>query len=164
MIDNQIKIYGSRIVIISKKSPKIVRFILTLLLVMSFLIPFIAFYVAIDYKIGFQFGIVIAFLIFWGIGFYILRVILWNTYGKEVLTLNADKVRYIADYKFFKDGYQELDTKDLRVEIVLDSNLPESKGYLKIHNRNDSIETVLKSKKNDLDILKHEINKWYNNI
>jgi hypothetical protein len=73
-------------------------------------------------------------------------------------------VSYVADFKFFKDGYQELDTKDLSAEVILDQNSSESKGHLKIQNKSSFIETVLKTKKADLDMLRHEIDKRYNKI
>ncbi|MGJ3235111.1 hypothetical protein [Marivirga sp.] len=162
MNQNQINIDNSRLIIKVDKSPLIIRIILSLILVVSFLIPFIAIFISINYTEGLQFGIIITFLIFWGIGFYILRVVLWNGYGKEILTLNSEKVSYIADYKLFRDGYQELDTKNLSVNIIVDSNSSESKGYLKLQNKKDFIETNLKTRQSDLNLLKFEIEKRYN--
>jgi hypothetical protein len=164
MAQTQVNIDGYRLIITTNKSPLIVRLIFAFLLVVSFLIPLVAIYFAINYVDGLQFGLIITFLIFWGIGYYILRLFLWNTYGQEILTLNSENVSYVADFKFFKDGYQELDTKDLSAEVILDQNSSESKGHLKIQNKSSFIETVLKTKKADLDMLRHEIDKRYNKI
>lgn len=48
---------------------------------------------------GFIFGI----SLFGLLGIYLLRLALWNTYGKETITINKNNFLYYADYKWFKN-------------------------------------------------------------
>lgn len=45
-------------------------------------------------------------------GFYLLRIALWNTYGKEIITFNNDIIDYIADYGWFKDSKKQIAVKE----------------------------------------------------
>nr|WP_321246278.1 hypothetical protein [uncultured Psychroserpens sp.] len=52
---------------------------------------------------GLNSGFFISILIFGLIGFYILRVTLWNTFGKEELVFYKNQCSYVANYGWFKD-------------------------------------------------------------
>jgi hypothetical protein len=52
---------------------------------------------------GLNSGFFISILIFGLIGFYMLRVILWNTFGKEELVFYKNQCSYVANYGWFKD-------------------------------------------------------------
>jgi len=39
---------------------------------------------------------------------YLVRLFLWNTYGKEIIFEENQSIVYLADYKWFKDGRQEV--------------------------------------------------------
>ncbi len=50
-----------------------------------------------------------------------LRIVLWNNFGKEIISLSDDKLSYIADYKYFKDGCRELTTDAIPILSVTNS-------------------------------------------
>ena len=52
---------------------------------------------------GLNSGFFISILIFGLIGFYMLRVTLWNTFGKEELVFYKNQCSYVANYGWFKD-------------------------------------------------------------
>ena len=128
-----------------------------LILFISLIIPIISTIAVATWGLGFNIGIVISYVIFWGIGFFLLRIFLWNSYGKEILTLNKHKIFYIADYKYFKDGSQELDLTDLAIEIINEDKPEKSIGRLHLKNNSGNIETVLKVDISKLKQIEKEI-------
>jgi len=62
---------------------------------------------------GFHFGFLIGLGIFSLIGFYFVRLFLWNTYGKEVIVIGKDTVSYYVDYHYFKGNQQEIAYEEL---------------------------------------------------
>ena len=138
----QIKIQGSQLSISVRKAPLIIRVILTLVLAVLVLIPFGAIIFALIEQSGPHIFMAFMFFVFWGAAFYMLRVILWNSVGREVLTLNPDKIVYIADYKHFKDGRQEISTEDLEVGII-HTNESDLVGRLVLKSPTKMIQTVV---------------------
>lgn len=57
------------------------------------------------------FGIIISFIIFGLVGFFLLRMALWNSFGKEHLEINANMISYVADYGWFTDGQKTIRSK-----------------------------------------------------
>ncbi len=41
------------------------------------------------------------------VAFYLWRLILWNIYGKEIVTISKDRLTVINDYRFFKEKSQD---------------------------------------------------------
>jgi len=147
MDKNQIKFKegNPNVYIISiNKSPMIIRIILLLVLIMFSLIPILATYFRLSSGYGLHFGLVISFVICWLIGFYLLRIILWNAYGKEKIEFNNKQITYEADYRYFNDGKKVLENKSITIDI---NKIPEEKkdiGTLTINNELDQIITVIK--------------------
>jgi len=50
-----------------------------------------------------KFSIVIVVIIFWGVAFFLLRLILWNLFGRQVFLFKDEKLAHYFDYKFFRD-------------------------------------------------------------
>ena len=149
-IENQFFIKGH-------KTSKAIITVLTILLIMFTLIPLISTGFILSAGEGIGPGIFIFFVIFWGIAFYLLRVVLWNTYGKEVLTLYEDKISYHADFKFFTDSKQEINKEGLIVEMIQNTESGKTFGNLKLTNQNKVIETVLKADIQELTLIVKEI-------
>jgi hypothetical protein len=139
------------------KTPKAILTVLTILLIMFTLIPLISTGFMLSSGEGIGPGIFIFFVIFWGIAFYLLRVVLWNSFGKEVITLFEDKISYHADFKFFTDSKQEINKEGLIVEIIQKTESGKTFGNLKLTNQNKVIETVLKADIQELTLIVQEI-------
>ena len=54
-----------------------------------------------------HFGFIIGMFVFGVLGFYMLRISLLNTFGKEIITFENTNITYIADYGWFKDGKKQ---------------------------------------------------------
>jgi len=63
--------------------PLVIKAILTLLLSICFLMPILVTFFL--FNTGIILGIVMSFAFFGVIGFFILRFLLWNHYGKEII-------------------------------------------------------------------------------
>lgn len=91
-----------------KRAPLIIRAAMFIFAFLCVAMPLLGMtlYALLGYgiHIGFLFGIVIFGLL----GFYLLRVGLWNTYGNEVIAFSKTEINYIADYGWFKDGKKHL--------------------------------------------------------
>jgi hypothetical protein len=142
------------IFILVEQKSLFVKLVLALLTVVSFLIPPAVTVVSIQYDIGLNIGIVVSYLLFWGIGIYFIRVLLWNSCGKEVLILEKDELNYYADYKLFRDNKKTLKRIDLKIEIIELIIGKEKKGTLIINN---SIETVIKIPSSEVSAIKEKI-------
>jgi hypothetical protein len=130
---------NNEIIISSEPSAFIARIILIVIIIISILIPIAATIGMTITEIGFHFGILISFLLFWGIGIYLIRVFLWNTFGREIILYQPDKISYLADYKYFKDSRHEISTDNLEASIIE----KESGGVIKFSNKESTIMTVL---------------------
>jgi hypothetical protein len=154
----------NEIIIKGKKVPPFILFSLTFILIISALIPIGAVGFRVLYGMGFHFGLILSFLIFWGIAIYLTRILLWNIYGKEILTLKQDKITYIADYKYFKDGKKEVQSSNLNIEFFEQSGSDEKNGFLTINSDNNSIECSNKITRNQYDKIINKIETRYNII
>ena len=158
----QININDSKLTISAKKPPLLIRIVLALFLLILFLIPLAGTVFSLTYADGLQIGLIFSFILFWGVGFYLLRLILWNSFGQEVLTMNSEKILYFADYRLYKVGRQEIGTKGLVTEIIYDDEPNKSLGRLILKNKAMMIETVLQAPINELEELKSELETRYN--
>lgn len=162
-MNSEIQITDNRITIQGAKSPLFIRIVLAIIIFINGLIPFVFIFFMLTDGDGLNFVIIVPIIIFWGAGLYLLRVLLWNTYGKEILDLDDSRIQYLADYKFFKDSRKELNTDGLEIEIIYEDKMKLEKGRLRIKNSKNKIETVLQLKLTDLKILSEKIKTRYNN-
>ena len=148
----QIKFDNNSLVIEIEKVPILTKLILNFLLAVCILMPIVVTYLL--FYSGLTIGILISYAFFWGIGFFILRFVLWNTYGQEVITFNRDWIDYYADFKFFKDGLRTIKNREITYGIFEEV---EEKGRLIIENETEKIETSIKIPIKDLLILVEKI-------
>tara|TARA_R110002020_G_scaffold44135_5_gene127482 strand:+ start:47 stop:532 length:486 start_codon:yes stop_codon:yes gene_type:complete len=158
---NQAEINHNQLLLKGNKSPLLIRATLTVVLLICILIPIAATYFLISERKGPHIGIVLSFFFFWGIGFYLLRIILWNTFGREIIILEKDKILYEADYRFFKDGKQTISTENIEVVAVPTEDKTENLAILNFSNKQQHINTVLKVSLDKMRNIAQEINNRY---
>ena len=121
---------GNKLSLMVEKAPIFVRLVM-------FLFTFLCALITVAGVLGMIGGgkmeirslIVIA--IFGILSFYMLRISLWNTYGKEVLLFNKEKVEYSADYHWFRGGKIEINRPaEFSIQQIGDEN--DKKGVLLI--------------------------------
>ena len=142
MKESQLSLDGNTLSIFANKTSIIVRGIILFFAAFSFLMPFVILIFIVANHADFKFGFVLLFIILWLPAYYLLRIVLWNTYGKEGLIISPNKVIYEADYKYFKDSKQEL-SGDISVEIVKNSSSNKDETTLLLKTETEKIETVI---------------------
>ncbi len=154
----------NQIILRRGSSPLFARILLLIFTIISFVAPIGATIAALLIGLDFGLGILISYAVFWGFGVYFLRVFLWNSYGKEIISFYNDKIIYNADYKYFKDGRTEVAIDGLQTEIIYEDTMDNHVGRLRIYNKIDTIETVLQSSLTDLEKMKEKIKTRYNTV
>ncbi|MBB4802413.1 hypothetical protein HNP37_002486 [Flavobacterium nitrogenifigens] len=129
-----------------KKSPIFVRAILFFIAFSLFILPIGGAISSIVFGFGFQVGHFIGIGVFSLIGFYTLRVALWNTYGEENIQFFENKIIYEANYRWFKDGKKEALISNPNFYATQAGYEEDNEGVLIIASNEAKIESVVKMK------------------
>lgn len=163
MKKNFVEIESNRITVIGKKSNIIARFFLWFLAIVCFIIPLTVTIIQIAIGNGFHFAMVILFLIFWGMAVMMTRIVIWNTFGKEIFHLHEKTIDYIADYKYFKDGQRTFNVNETEFETVEFLELRNKKMWtLRLKTNNEVLQTVLKLDEDEYEKINKELKTRYN--
>ncbi|MBQ0769450.1 MAG: hypothetical protein KBT58_09170 [Bizionia sp.] len=162
MKNKQFNIDDNQLIISTRKSPIFIRIVLTTFLVLIASIPIAVTIFVLKSGEGPFIGIVFSFLLCWGIGFYLLKLTLWNSVGREILSMETDKISYVADYRLFKDGRKEIEIKDLETELIHKEQSDNPLGRLRLRTKSNSLETVLQMTISEVEELRKEIKMRYN--
>ena len=127
-----------------KKSPFLVRAIMFLIAFLLFVLPIGGAIFGIVQGTGLRIGYFIAIGVFSLIGFYTLRVSLWNTYGQETIQILENKIIYEADYGWFKDGKKETLISSPSFYAVSAGYEEDKEGVLVIASDEIEVESVVK--------------------
>lgn len=90
-----------------KKAPLFVRSVMFVFTFLFFLLPLFGLAFRLSMGKGLHIVNFIALFVFGLLGFYMLRISLWNTHGRETITFNDKNVQYLADYGWFRDGEKQ---------------------------------------------------------
>lgn len=133
--------------------PFLMRVVLYIITFLCFTLPLLGIILNVIEGNGINFGGIIGFGIFCLIGFYLLRISLWNTYGEEIIQFNKNKIIYVADYKWFRDGEKTIEKNEVIYSIKSIGYEVENNGILVISNGKSEIESVVKIPKDQLEKL-----------
>lgn len=136
-----------------KKAPFLIRGIMFLIAFLSAILPLSGIIIAISLGNSFHFGFLIGVGLFGLIGFYLLRISLWNTYGEETIIFYNSKIEYEANYGWFKDGKKTFNIDRPNYSIKQIGYVDDKKGTLVLKDGNEIIESVVKMSINDLEDL-----------
>ncbi len=128
----------------TKKSPLIPRALMFFFSFVSFILPLLSLILTISTGGKFHIGFLISIGLFGLIGFYLLRVALWNTYGSEEIHFSNNNVTYEANYGWFKDAKKTKEIHPLVFSIKSVGYEDEKKGVLIIGENESMIECVTK--------------------
>ena len=152
------------LVIEKEKVSWFAKFVLLTLVLISWTIPIVTTIFALTNDIDMTFGVLFTYLLFGGIGIYLFRSFLWNTYGREIFTLDNDEIIYTPDYKLFKGSQQKITADGLTAELIDydESDFNSIHGRIRLTSGQNEIITVLKSRKTDLEKIVENIKTRYN--
>lgn len=144
-----------------KRSPLLVR--VTMFFFAFFFFAFPVLGVLLDMMTGsrLQFGYFVAIGILALLGFYLLRVSLWNTYGEENIEILYYKITYEANYGWFKDGKKEFDILAPNYTFKTVGYEEDYMGVLVISSEKPQFESVVKMPLAQLEELIFILNRYY---
>lgn len=155
----QYELIGESLNLKVKKAPLFIRGMMFVFAFLLFVGPFIGLFLFVASGNGFHISFAIGIFISGLLGFYLLRVALWNTYGTETLTLSKSKIDYIADYGWFKDGKKQLEIDNTVVYSIQQIGyLEDEKGLLTISTDESQIICVTKIPNEQLNELIEVLN------
>ncbi len=141
-----------------KKSPFLVRLIMFFFTSLFFLAPLVGMVIAISSGKKFHIAYVISIGIFSLLGFYLLRISLWNTYGHERVVFNGTEVTYNADYGWFNDAVKKENITPLSFRIHPIGYEEDKMGVLVIGTNDSKIECVTKMPISEITELIEKLN------
>ena len=103
MKHNYYTLEGNKLTLYIKPSPIFVRIIMFLISFMLFILPIGGMISYISEGKGIHARFFMGIFVFGLLGFYLLRISLWNTFGKEELVFSKNQCSYVANYGWFKD-------------------------------------------------------------
>ena len=147
-----------------KKSPLLIRAFMFLITFVFFTIPFVSMMITILMQDRFHIGFVVGIIFFGLLGFFMLRISLWNTFGKETIVFDNPEIIYEADYKWFKDGKKSYNINPPYFSIEMIGYKEDQIGALLISDgdENELIESVVKIPIDQLEALIEILKKEFN--
>ena len=133
-----------------KRASIFIRSILFVFSILFFLLPLFGMILYVAGGNGMHIGFVFSGFIFGLMGFYLLRISLWNTYGKEEIIFNRTKVEYRVDYGWFKDAAKSIEITPLTYSIRPIGFEEDNKGALVIGQGDRKIECATKMRNDEL--------------
>lgn len=141
-----------------KPSPLFIRAIMFLFTFLFFLLPISGMILSLSMGNGFHIGFLFGMGFFGVMGFYLLRMTLWNTYGVEIITFENSKVTYEANYGWFKDGKKTKEMNPIVFSIKPIGYEEENKGVLIIGTDDLTIECTTKMSIDEISLLITKLN------
>jgi hypothetical protein len=136
-----------------KKSPLVIRVVLFFLAFAFFVFPIAGTAIGVLTGSGLYFGYFVGIGLFSLMGFYLLRLSLWNTYGEETIEILENKIIYEANYGWFKDGKKEIDIMNPNYSFKSVGYEEDNEGVLVISSEKSQMESVVKMPMEDLESL-----------
>jgi hypothetical protein len=113
-----------------KKSPVLVRGTFLFLAFLSIVLPLAGIILSAIAGTDFHMKYIIILGVCSLIGFFFIRLFLWNSYGKEVFEWKATSLSYYVDYLWFKGNHQHFSFEQLTVDYVVAGFQEEEIGHL----------------------------------
>ncbi|TRZ43180.1 hypothetical protein [Robertkochia solimangrovi] len=142
------------------KAPVFIRGIYIILILVMSSIPFLIMNAVAMDIIDPHFSLLLIFAFFWFYSFQIFRHLVWNTYGKEIITLTSEEISYLPDYKFFRGSEQKISSSPLEIALITE---PEEihRSTLTISSAEDTISTVIRSETERITAIVKTIQEFY---
>ena len=142
-----------------KKVSIVLRSIMFFFTFISFVLPLLGLIINLFIGGGFNIGFIFGMAFFGFIGLTLLRMSLWNTFGREEIIFSDTQITYQADYGWFKGTAT---VYDYVLESFSIKTLSKNEGTLIIQGEKGYIETVIKMPINEIETLIGVLNQKIN--
>lgn len=102
--------------------PRFVNVFFITFIVISSIIPIIIFLAAKSMQLPIGLGFLISLVVFVASITYLVRLYLWNTYGKEYFLIENNTILFYNDYKYFKDNVVQIKFNKISFGFILSKN------------------------------------------
>jgi hypothetical protein len=109
--------------IYDKRKNSIALWFILFFATLIFLIPIIFFFVLVGSGKNISFGFIISCAVAVLTSGYLIRLYLWNKYGKETFIMHKYSFASYYDYKFFKDNYRTISFKSIKIYCLINGVL-----------------------------------------
>lgn len=106
----------------------------------------------------------ISVIIFWFVGFYLLRLALWNIYGREFIEISKSRIKIHHDFKYFKLFHGDIKTTSISISFLLSNSTFSNNSNSAVNNRVLVFRTGDKSIKTSIPLKLSETVKIRNEI
>lgn len=139
------------------KVPKAILGTFFFLSFLFFATPIISMIFTLYWNLPLKMGHFIAFFVFGILGFYLLRIALWNSYGRELIIFRPGQFEYVANYKWFEDGKKSIEYKSIH---FLSESIPGDMlhGKLLIIHDGNAFECATKIPNSELNTIIQKLN------
>lgn len=134
---------NDKITLKGRKSSLLISIILFPTSFLFFLLPIYGLTLSLFHGNGITFFSIIIIAIFFMLGYYLLRISLWNTFGKEIIWIGHEKIVYEADYGWFKGDKKEIYLENLNYLIKPCEFEKNNMGVLILESDKSKIECVV---------------------
>lgn len=154
----RIQLNKNQLTLTVKKGPVFIRYFILLFAVICILLPITGLVLSMLVGDGFHFGFLFGIAIFGLLGSYMLKIFLWNSFGKEIISFNENSVEYSVDYRWFKSEKSFPATSGLFFIINSVGYEEDKQGVLVIKSNDSILETATRFHLDDLKILVDQLN------
>ncbi|WP_298901642.1 hypothetical protein [uncultured Psychroserpens sp.] len=144
-----------------KKAPLFVRITMFAFSILCFILPLAGIVASVSFGSGLKFGLFFGMFIFGLLGFYLLRLSLWNTYGKEIISLDSEVITYYADYRWFKGALKSATAVKPTFLWNPVGYVEDQQACLVIEADESSIESVVKMPISEIETLIKNLNETF---
>lgn len=155
----QYEIKGDDVILRVKQAPVFVRGLLFVVAFLFFIHPFVGIIFYAPFGEGFHFWYFIWLVVYGVLGFYLLRLALWNTYGKEKITISKNSINYFVDYGWFKDRIKQSKTEAPITFSINPIGHTDKRGRLVIGQNDTAINSAIRMPLPQLQELISKLNK-----
>lgn len=134
---------NNKLTLNGSKSPLLIRIIIFFTSFLFFLLPIYGVTLNLFHGNGITFFSLIIIAVFFTLGYYLLRISLWNTFGKEIIWIGHEKIIYEADYGWFKSDKKEIYLENLDYLIKPCEFEKKDMGVLILESDKSKIECVV---------------------
>jgi hypothetical protein len=153
MISGGIKCEDQTIIIYGAKIGLLPQVLLLTLTAVGFFMPFIITTIVLQDGEGLRFGLILSWILFFGVGAWALRLFLWNVFGQEELHINENKIHFHSNYKYFKDNKKVFDKSEAELIPKPKRWLGNDYYVLVLNTPKDKVETSILIKEEDKNVI-----------
>lgn len=150
----------NQLTLMVKKGPLVIRVFLFFLGFLFPLMPIAGLIARIIMGDGFHIAFFVGILFFGYLGFFMLKLALWNTCGKEIITKSNGLLEYEVDYGWFKRPRPSLNYDQLQISKNMVNDGKEQYGTLVFESEEEQIECATRLSLPELEELIQKLQEW----